>query len=127
MSYNPFMPIHFAAARCASRSPVARALARKAVHRAVNDNPGGATECGAEARVLSAALRHFAEHGASAAEEAAVQAEQAWQRGETDAYLWWAGICHKLDRKRARELAQGTVENVGGVTLSLLRTTCKDS
>lgn len=121
------MPIHFAAARCASRSPVARALARKAVTRAANDNPGGASESGVEARVLSAALRHFAEHGLSAAEEAAAQAEAAWQRGERETYLWWAEICHKLDRKRAKKLTQGTVEKLAGVTLSLLRTTCKDS
>lgn len=122
------MPIHFAAARCASRSPVARALARKAVRRAANDNPGGASECGVEARLLSAALRHFAEHGASAAEEAASQAERAWQDGEGDTYLWWAGICRKLDRKRAHELTQPRlVEMRAGVTLSLLQTTCKDS
>ena len=121
------MPIHFAAARCASRSPVARALARKAVHRAANDNPGGATECGAEARVLSAALRHFAEHGVSAAEEAAAQAEQAWQQGERESFLWWAEICHKLDRTRARDLAMATVGKTNKVQLSLLRTTCKDS
>src|SRR6478672_1362937 len=120
------MPIHFAAARCASRSPVARALARKAVHRAANDNPGGATECTAEARVLSAALRHFAEHGASAANEAAQQAELAWSQGERETYLWWAEICHKLDRARARKLARATHGQTGKRSLSLLRTTCKD-
>jgi hypothetical protein len=121
------MPIHFAAARCASRSPVARALARKAVRRAANDNPGGAGECPAEARVLSAALRHFAEHGVSAAQEAAELAERAWQQGDCDGYLWWAEICHKLDRKRAHELTRMRIESVGGVTLSLLRTNRKDS
>lgn len=122
------MPIHFAAARCASRSPVARALARKALRRAANDNPGGASECGVEARLLSAALRHFAEHGVSAAEEAAIQAEQAWEQGDCESYLWWAEICRKLDRKRARELTScRTVETLGGVTLSLLRIICKDS
>ena len=98
------MPIHFAAARCASRSPVARALAKKAVHRAANDNPGGATECGAEARVLNAALRHFAEHGLRAAEEAALLAEQAWRAGEADSCRWWTEVCHKLDRKLALDL-----------------------
>lgn len=122
------MPIHFAAARCASRSPVARALARKAVHRAANDNPGGEAECGAEARLLSAALRHFAEHGVSAAEEAARQAEQAWEQDDRVGYLWWAEICRKLDRQRARELTRNIRINTGtGSTLSLLQTICKDS
>lgn len=108
------MPIHFAAARCASRSPVARALARKAVRRAANDNPGGATECGAEARVLSAALRHFAEHGLRAAEEAALHAERAWRAGEADACRWWTEVCHKLDRRLARDLKRRTtLQDVG--------------
>ena len=108
------MPIHFAAARCASRSPVARALARKAVRRAANDNPGGAGEGGAEARVLSAALRHFAEHGLRAAEEAAVQAERAWRAGESETCAWWTGVCHKLDRKLALDLKRRlTLQDVG--------------
>lgn len=108
------MPIHFAAARSASRSPVARALARKAVFRAANDNPGGAGECGAETRVLSAALRHFAEHGLRAAEEAARHAERAWCAGEADACRWWTEVCHKLDRKRALDLKRRlTFQDVG--------------
>lgn len=108
------MPIHFAAARCASRSPVARALARKAVYRAANDNPGGAGEDGAEARVLSAALRHFAEHGLRAAEEAATLAEEAWRAGEVDACRWWIEVCRKLDRKLARELQRRTMVQDAG-------------
>lgn len=100
------MPIHFAAARCASRSPVARALARKAVHRAANDNPGGIGE--GESRVLHAALRHFGTHGLRAAEEAAGLAEQAWRAGEADACVWWTEVCHKLDRKRAAEVRKRT-------------------
>ena len=98
------MPIHFAAARCASRSPVARALARKALRRAANDNPGGAGESGAEARVLNAALRHFAEHGLRAAEAAAMLAERAHRSGEADACRWWTEVCAKLDRNLAIDL-----------------------
>ncbi len=98
------MPIHFAAARCASRSPVARALARKAVRRAANDNPGGAGENGAQARVLDAALRHFAEHGLRAAEQAATMAEEAFHAGEDEGYRWWSEICQKLDARLALEL-----------------------
>ena len=108
------MPIHFAAARCASRSPVARALARRAVHRAANDNPGGEAECSGEARVLNAALRHFAEHGLRAAEAAAELAERAWREGEPEACEWWTEVCHKLDRKLALELKRRTtLQDVG--------------
>ena len=108
------MPIHFAAARSASRSPVARALAKRAIRRAANDNPGGAGECGIEARVMGAALRHFAEHGLRAAEEAATLAEQAWRAGEQDSCAWWTQVCHKLDRKLALELKHRmTLQDVG--------------
>ena len=108
------MPIHFAAARSASRSPVARALAKRATRRAANDNPGGASESGAEARVLGAALRHFAEHGLRAAEEAAAMAEQAWRAGERESCAWWTEVCHKLDRKLALELKRRTtLQDVG--------------
>jgi protein-tyrosine-phosphatase len=97
------MTIHFAAARSAARSPVARALAKRAVRRAANDNPGGAH---AADPILHAALRHFGEHGLNAATEAAALAEQAWRAGEVEACQWWTGICRKLDRKLARELAK---------------------
>jgi len=106
------MPIHFAAARSASHSPVARALAKRAVRRAANDNPGGA--CEGETRVLHAALRHFAEHGLRAAEEAAAMAEQAWRTGEPATCAWWTEVCHKLDRKLALKLKQRlTLQDVG--------------
>ena len=65
------MPLHFAAARSAAHSPIARALARKALARAANDN-GDAAHMQAEAssfdHMMRAALRHFAEHGMGAAE-----------------------------------------------------------
>ncbi len=96
------MPIHFAAARSAARSPVARALARKALRRAANDNPGGPDR--AVDPILHAALRHFGEHGLNAAREAAALAESAWRAGEIDTCQWWTGICSKLDRALAREL-----------------------
>lgn len=102
------MPIHFAAARCASRSPVARALANRAVRRAANDNPGGAGECPGETRLLHAALRHFADHGLRAAEEAARQAESAWRAGERETCVWWTEVCNKLDRRLALDLKRRT-------------------
>ena len=108
------MPIHFAAARSAAHSPVARALAKRAVRRAANDNPGGAGECNTETRVLNAALRHFADHGLHAAEEAARQAETAWRAGERDACAWWTEVCYKLDRKLAIDLkARTTLQDAG--------------
>ncbi|HEU4820913.1 MAG TPA: hypothetical protein VFS87_07115 [Qipengyuania sp.] len=97
------MPIHFAAARSAARSPVARALAKRAVRRAANDNPGGAGEHMSDP-ILHAALRHFGEHGLNAAGEAAALAERAWRAGDMDACQWWTGICSKLDRNLSREL-----------------------
>ncbi|WP_133366782.1 hypothetical protein [Qipengyuania sediminis] len=97
------MPMHFAAARSAARSPVARALAKKALRRAANDNPGGAGESFADP-ILHAALRHFGEHGLGAASAAAALAETAWRAGEMDACRWWTGICGKLDRDRARDM-----------------------
>lgn len=96
------MSIHFAAARSTAHSPVARALAKKALRRAANDNPGGT--CDGERRVLHAALRHFAEHGLRAAEEAAEMAERAWRSGEPEASAWWTEICHKLDRNLALDV-----------------------
>jgi hypothetical protein len=97
------MPIHFAAARSAARSPVARALARKAVRRAANDNPGGAGEQTSDP-ILHAALRHFGEHGLNAAATAALLAEKAWRGGDVDGCQWWTGICSMLDRELARDL-----------------------
>lgn len=101
------MPIHFAAARSASHSPVARALARRAVRRAANDNGCGLADVTTtgERHLLHAALRHFAEHGLRAAEEAAAQARTAWRDGEVEACRWWTGVCYKLNRPLARELS----------------------
>ena len=64
------MPVHFAAARSTAHSPIARALARKALARAVNDNGDAAMLEAASTSfdsVMRAALMHFAEHGMGAA------------------------------------------------------------
>lgn len=100
------MSIHFAAARCAANSPIARALARKAMSRAANDNPAGyASESpGQQDVLLKAALRHFAEHGLGAAREARKQAEQAFFSGDRQSYEWWLGVCRALDRRLATPL-----------------------
>ena len=96
------MPLHFAAARSAAHSPIARAA---------NDN-GDAAHMQAEAssfdHMMRAALRHFAEHGMGAAEAARQQAEQAHFTGDTEAYEWWLGVCRTLDRRLAESL-QGSI------------------
>lgn len=101
----PFMTLHFAAARSASRSPVARAFARRTIARAANDNGGAAHEQGHD-HLLHAALRHFAQHGLGAALEARKQAEKAFFAGDRQSYDWWLGICRTLDRRMAEELAR---------------------
>lgn len=98
------MPVHFAAARSTAHSPIARALAKKALARAANDN-GNAAQMEAEASsfdsMMRAALKHFAEHGLGAAEAARQQAEQAFFTGDRDTYDWWLGVCRTLDRRLA--------------------------
>ena len=97
------MTLHFAAARSSVRSPVARALARRSISRAANDN-GDPAENGGNDQMLHAALRHFAEHGLGAALEARKQAEKAFFAGDRATYNWWIGICRTLDRRLAEEL-----------------------
>lgn len=94
------MPIHFAAARSTAHSPIARALARKALNRAANDNGDQAWQNAFDA-TMRAALGHFAAHGLGAASEARRQAEFAHRHGDRQSYDWWLGICRTLDRKMA--------------------------
>ena len=104
------MPVHFAAARSTAHSPIARALARKALVRAANDNEGiddvPQTLGGAVDRVMRAALLHFAQHGLGAAQEARQQAEQAHHAGDDQSYQWWLGVCRTLDNRVASRLAR---------------------
>lgn len=101
------MPVHFAAARSTAHSPIARALARKALARAANDN-GDADAMAEEAasfdHVMRAALKHFAEHGMGAAYAASVQAEEAHRDSDKEAYSWWLGVCRALDRNLAARI-----------------------
>lgn len=101
------MPVHFAAARSTAHSPIARALAKKALARAANDN-GDAGQMAAMAssfdHMMRAALKHFAEHGMGAAEAARRQAEQAHFTGDKAGYQWWLGVCRALDRRMAERL-----------------------
>ena len=95
------MTIHFAAAKTTTCSPIARALARRAIGRVANDN---GNESSANDPVLHAALRHFAEHGLGAAREARAKAEEAFFAGDREAYDWWLEITRTLDRRLALQM-----------------------
>ena len=89
------MSIYFAAA-CSN--PVSARVNFRRVPmplNAANDNRGG---IGGE-QLLQAALRHFAEHGLSAARRARDNAEAAFFAGRSDDYRWWMAICTALDRR----------------------------
>lgn len=86
-------------------SPVARALARRSVARAANDNLTAEMAKGND-ELLREALRHFARYGLGAAKEARMQAEAAFFAGDRAKYDRWLGICRTLDRRMAEELAR---------------------
>ena len=50
---------------------------------------------------LSAALRHFAQHGLAAADHARQQAMIAADAGDRQTFEWWLEICRALDRRMA--------------------------
>jgi hypothetical protein len=89
------MPVHFAAACSNQFSAIGRLRAMRMPLNAANDNGNG---LGGE-RLLKAALRHFSEHGLSAAERARENAEAAFFAGNRDEYRWWMAICTSLDRR----------------------------
>lgn len=95
------MTVHFAAARSAAISPLARILTpRRSPTHAANDNFAN----DGDDQLLHAALRHFAQHGLRAAHSARKEAERAFFAGERERYLWWLGICHTLDKRMANEM-----------------------
>ncbi len=98
------MTLRFAPARTTARSPIARALARKALAHAANDNgdPGPADDL-----LLHAALRHFGMHGLGSARIALGEAERALAEGDRQGHDWWIGICRTLDRRLADGFANG--------------------
>lgn len=97
------MTIHFAAARNPAKSPIARALARPLLGPTANDNG----EVAPSKELMRAALRHFSEHGLSAARVARAHAEQALNSDNHQSYDWWLGITRTLDRRLADELSRG--------------------
>ena len=94
------MSLRFAAARTAERSPVARALTKRPVTCVANDDFSDPEHD----RLLQASLRHFGEHGLSAARVARSHAEEAFFAGDRARYDWWLGICRMLDRRLAAEI-----------------------
>ena len=102
------MPVHFAAARSAARSPVARILARQAPGFAANDNDDQAGQP-FPMESLRDALMHFAAHGMGAAREAhrlALVAHLAEQFEERER---WAGICRTRDAREANKFERALI------------------
>lgn len=100
------MPVHFAAA-CSNRyRAIMRLWPARMPLSAANDNVtgSGGNSVGGE-QLLRAALRHFAEHGLSAAERARENAETAFFAGDSDNYRWWMAICSTLDRRMPAAVA----------------------
>jgi len=100
------MPVHFAAACSNQISKVGRLRPLRTPLDAANDNGSamGGNTLGGE-RLLKAALRHFAEHGLSAAERARENAETAFFAGNREEYRWWMAICTALDRRMSAAVA----------------------
>lgn len=100
------MPVHFAAACSNHYRAFLRLRSARMSLNAANDNAIGigGKDVGGE-RLLRAALRHFAEHGLSAAERARDNAETAFFAGDSDQYRWWMAICTTLDRRMPAAVA----------------------
>lgn len=97
------MSIRFAAPHTPGRLPappaIARALARRSIERAANDNGDIASH---DARLRDALLL-FAEHGLGAARAARAKAEAAFFAGDRQSYDWWIGVTRTLDSRLAKE------------------------
>ena len=91
------MTIRFAAANPEYNPAIARIIGVPARLRAANDNVRSACTD----HMLRAALRHFADHGLGAAEQARIAAERAFFDGDREGYRWWLSICRALDRRMA--------------------------
>jgi hypothetical protein len=90
------MTIRFAAAHSGESTVIIRALT-VTLRSAANDN---ALEFPRDI-VLRAALKHFAQYGLGAAQQAYRNAEAAFFAGKRDEYRHWLGICRALDRRMA--------------------------
>ncbi|MGB3753042.1 MAG: hypothetical protein WA954_03990 [Parerythrobacter sp.] len=99
------MTVHFAAARTAEASVVARILQRPArdgcTGLVANDN-GGEADVRAQAARFDAALRHFGQYGLRAASVAADAALAAHGDSDAASAAHWLDICRLLDCRLAR-------------------------
>jgi hypothetical protein len=102
------MTIRFAAAHSGESTAIVRALtATVTIPAAANDN----AQDFPRDILLRAALKHFAQYGLGAAEQAHRNAEAAFFAGNRDEYRHWLGICRALDRRMADAVVahRGTV------------------
>lgn len=97
------MPESLALSRTVCTSPLPRFVVSREPSSPANDN-GNLPDSDL---LLHAALRHFAEHGISAARAARAQAEAAFFTGDRAGYDWWLAICRTLDRRLAAQLDFG--------------------
>jgi hypothetical protein len=97
------MTIRFAAARSGDVTAIVRALTVTPCPEAANDNDG----VGGFPRdpILRAALKHFAQYGLGAAEQAHRNAKSAFFAGKRAEYRHWLAICRALDRRMADAIA----------------------
>ncbi len=82
----------------ANQGALSRLLVAPRPARAANDNSAGKST---DPAIVEAALRHFAEHGLSAARAARHRAEQAFFANNQGEYRWWLEICRQLDQRMA--------------------------
>lgn len=97
------MTIRFAAARSGDTTAIARTLTLAPSRKAANDN-GNAGGFPRDP-LLRAALKHFAQFGLGAAEQAHRNAESAFFAGKREEYRHWLAICRALDRRMADAVA----------------------
>lgn len=102
------MTIRFAAARSGDTTAIARALTLVPRREAANDNGNeGRDQAAGFPRdpLLRDALKHFAQYGLGAAEQAHRNAETAFFAGKREEYRRWLAICRALDRRMADAMA----------------------
>ncbi|MEY4721824.1 MAG: hypothetical protein RIQ46_1549 [Pseudomonadota bacterium] len=98
------MTIFFASPGHLPGSPVANGLIAGVPLSAANDNAAGDWPRGEI--LLHKALRHFAEHGLSAARVAGDNARMALAGGDGAECRYWLAICRTLDRRLAAVTAR---------------------
>lgn len=96
------MTIRFASTTRDYSTVIARSILAPAPLDAANDNAHSAANdrfSAGDDRMLWEALRHFADHGLHAAQEAAQSARTAFDADDIESFEWWLSICRMLDRR----------------------------